>query len=212
METTFTECPNCNTPLKGGFLSSVTLIDSQKVNFINAVNDKDIDGYCTKCGGTLYDQAKLKVEQEVQEIKRSIWHQMGFIPVISAQNPLNWDYEVLMMVTGQSTTGTGVLSEFTSSWTDLFGAQSGAYNSKIKAGEQLCFGQLRKQTIDIGGNAVIATDIDYSELGAEKGMIMVCMAGTAVRVKNLEIFSDNRQKAIADLTRLTERLNVLQTL
>ena len=76
----------------------------------------------------------------------------------------------------------GVVSEFTSSFTDLFGVQSGRFNKKLKAGEDICFAQLRKQALDLGGNAVIATDIDYSEVGGGKGMLMVCMGGTAIKL------------------------------
>ena len=113
------------------------------------------------------------------------------------------------MVTGQSTTGTGVVSEFTSSFTDLFGAQSGRYNKKLKAGEEMCFAQLRKQAIDIGGNAVIATDIDYSEVGGDKGMLMVCMAGTAIKLRNLSVLGKERELKIGELNKFNDRLKIL---
>ena len=115
------------------------------------------------------------------------------------------------MVTGQSTTGTGVISEFTSSFSDLFGVQSGRFNKKLKAGENMCFALLRKQTIDIGGNAVIATDIDYSEVGGEKGMLMVCMGGTAIKLKNTEILGQERAQNIDEITKLNNRLKTLNS-
>ena len=34
----------------------------------------------------------------------------------------------------------------------------------------------------MGGNAIIGTDIDYSEVGGGKGMLMVCMSGTAIEL------------------------------
>nr|ARK13448.1 hypothetical protein A6C57_25640 [Fibrella sp. ES10-3-2-2] len=137
---------------------------------------------------------------------------MGCIPVVFIQNPLGWEYEVLSMVTGQSTTGTGVFSEFAASMTDLFGMQSGRYNAKLKAGEEMCFAQLRKQTIQLGGNAVIATDIDYSEVGGDKGMLMVCMAGTAVKVKNPVRLGQEKLDDLDEISRLWERLKVLDNL
>jgi hypothetical protein len=42
----------------------------------------------------------------------------------------------------------------------------------------------------LGGNAVIATDIDYAEVGGVRAMLMVCMAGTAVRLNNLQEVMD----------------------
>jgi uncharacterized protein YbjQ (UPF0145 family) len=46
---------------------------------------------------------------------------------------------------------------------------------------------LRKETLELGGNAVLATDIDYAEVGGDKGMLIVCMTGTAVLLKNPEV-------------------------
>lgn len=70
----------------------------------------------------------------------------------------------------------------------------------------MCFAQLRKQTLDIGGNAVIATDIDYSELGASKGMIMVCMAGTAIKLKNPNVLGEQKANQIDELVVVNDRL------
>ena len=154
---------------------------------------------------------KSKVINEKNSVLKEIEILISNIPVISAQNPLNWDYEILDMVTGQSTTGTGVIAEFTSTFSDMFGLQSGRFNKKLKNGEDLCFSQIRKKAIDIGGNAVIATDIDYSEVGGDKGMLMVCMGGTAVRLKNLEILGEERSKNIAKLMEVNTRLNYLSS-
>jgi hypothetical protein len=64
----------------------------------------------------------------------------------------------------------------------------------------------------LGGNAVIAADVDYAEVGGGKGMLMVCMAGTAVKVLNpQEVFEgdvdrlEELQKAILDLNLLREK-------
>lgn len=73
----------------------------------------------------------------------------------------------------------------------------------------MCFAQLRKKTLDAGGNAVIATDIDYSEIGGEKGMIMVCMAGTAVNLQNADVLGENKSKRLKELGSVNERLRHL---
>jgi len=204
-----TKCPNCGTELKGGLMSSVKLLNSEKTSVINEYYDKKSDGYCSKCGKELYSKYKSELLTEKDKLTTKIQQLIKNLPVISTHSPLNWDYNILDMVTGQSTTGTGVISEFTSSFTDLFGAQSGRHNTKLKAGEDMCFTQLRKQTLDQGGNAVIATDIDYSELGASKGMIMVCMAGTAVKLNNSEVLGEEKAKLINELIKINDRLRHL---
>lgn len=198
-------CPNCRAELKSGLISSNKLLSEAKTKVINEYHEPRSEGYCGKCGKELYEKYRSQVIAERNETANQIYALSTVIPVISSHSPLNWDYDILQMVTGQSTTGTGVISEFTSSFTDLFGAQAARYNNKLKAGENLCFAQLRKQTLDIGGNAVIATDIDYSELGADKGMIMVCMNGTAIRLKNLAILGAEKSDSISKLIAIHKR-------
>jgi uncharacterized protein YbjQ (UPF0145 family) len=193
-------------------LSSVKLLEDKKVKVINEYSGNKAAGYCNKCGTKAYDESAAKLQVELNSIQAKLQSFIFHIPMVTIQNPLNWNYEVLGMVTGQAVTGTGVISEFTSSFTDLFGAQSNRYNNKLKAGEAMCAAQLRKQTLDIGGNAIIGTDIDYSEVGGEKGMLMVCMAGTAVRLNNIELLSDITRSGIKELTALNERLKYLSAL
>ena len=203
-------CPNCKTELKSGLISSVSLLSANKIAIINECHDEIADGYCNKCGKELYLKYQSQLSTEKNKLSSQIQLLISNIPVISTHSPLNWDYDILEMVTGQSTTGTGVLTEFTSSFTDLFGAQSGRHNQKLKAGENMCFAQLRKQALDLGGNAVIATDIDYSEIGAAKGMLMVCMAGTSIKLKNIEILGNEKSGKIEKLISLNTRFRYLE--
>jgi uncharacterized protein YbjQ (UPF0145 family) len=113
------------------------------------------------------------------------------------------------MITGQSTTGNGAVTEFVSSFSNFFGMQSGRYNKKLKDGENICLTNLRKQTLDLGGNAIIAANVYYSEVGGEKGMLMVCMTGTAIRLKNLSILGKDREENIGKLTELNDRIQIL---
>jgi uncharacterized protein YbjQ (UPF0145 family) len=209
MSTEFTDCPNCKTKLKSGLLSSVTLLNDDKIDVINEYIDNPSDAYCTECGNDLYAKYYHILIEEKKKLTQEMYNLIDSIPVISIHTPLNWKYDILEMVTGQSTTGTGVVSEFTSSFTDLFGAQSGRYNQKLKAGENMCLAQLRKQTLDLGGNAVIGTDIDYSEVGGQKGMLMVCMGGTAINVINIEVLGKDRADNIVRVKELNERIDEL---
>lgn len=83
--------------------------------------------------------------------------------------------------------GTGFLSELSTSWSDLLGMESKAVSNKILTGEDNCLNILKSKCLMLGGNAVIGIDVDYSELGGGRNLIMVCMTGTAVRIKNTEI-------------------------
>ena len=195
MSTEIISCPNCGTKLKGQFLTNHTLLSKNKIAIINEYHTPKHDAYCSKCGDELYARYKAKLLSERADITRKLFSLLEAMPIITTHSPLHWDYEIISIVTGQSTTGTGALSELTSSFTDFFGVQSERYNKKLKAGENMCFAQLRKQTMNLGGNAIIATDIDYTEVGGEKGMLMVCVSGTAIRLKNSENSRSGANKA-----------------
>ncbi|CAM3258412.1 YbjQ family protein [Aequorivita lipolytica] len=202
-------CPNCQAPIKSGILSSNALYSKMQTAIINEYKEPKSDGYCSKCGKELYEKYSNQILFERRNIINELERLIILIPVISIHTPLNWDYEIIGMVTGQSTTGTGVITEFTSSFTDFFGAQSGRHNRKLKEGEDMCFIQLRKQALDLGANAVIATDIDYSEVGAGKGMLMVCMSGTAVKLNNIDVIGKGKGQLLQKLTEANDRFKFL---
>lgn len=205
MPETLTHCPNCNADLR----IHAKPLSENKIKIINYYHEPKMASYCTKCGHALYNKYKIMVMTEKDALIREAEHLIDAIPVVTTHTPLNWDYDILGLVTGQSVTGTGVVSEISSSITDFFGMQSIRYNNKLKVGEKLCLAQLRKQTVDWGGNAIIATDIDYSELGGLKGMIMVCIAGTAVRLKNTDVLGETKNEQIKNLVALLEKLKPL---
>lgn len=202
-------CPNCQSEIKSGIISSNSLYSNMYTATINEYNEPKSDGYCTKCGKSLYEKYSKQIITERENLMSQLQKLIVNIPVISIHTPLNWDYEVIGMVTGQSTTGTGVITEFTSTFTDFFGAQSIRHNEKLKAGEEMCFVQLRKQAMDLGANAIIATDIDYSEIGAGKGMLMVCMAGTAINLKNIDVIGIGKTELLDKLKEVNKRLKWL---
>lgn len=202
-------CPNCKSELKVSLLSSNTLYSESYKEIINEYNEPKAEGYCSKCGKELYEKYLNRIMDERKSLTSQLQELITNIPVVSIHTPLNWDYQVIGMVSGQSSTGTGVLTEVASSFTDFFGAQSNMHNKKLKEGENMCFFQLRRQAMDLGANAVIATDIDYSEIGGGKGMLMVCMAGTAVKLKNIDVIGNGKSKLLDKLKEVDERLQWL---
>jgi uncharacterized protein YbjQ (UPF0145 family) len=205
-----THCTNCNTAFKAGMFGSVSALPENVNLFIKEFTKTSSEGFCTKCGNELITTSKLRMSAEKNAINREMQQLCVEMPVISIQSPKDWDYEVLDIVSGQSTTGTGIISELSSSFNDFFGTQSKTLNSKLRQGENNCKTQLRMRCLSMGGNAIVGVDIDYSEVGFEKGMLMVCMAGTAILVNNVEIFSETRQKALIRLSELQKRIYYLE--
>lgn len=206
-------CPNCKTKINSGVFTIAKLMTPKEVKIINLNKDVKHDAYCSKCGEYLLRNAKDKILKLREDIAYKISTKAISIPVLTTHYPYNWDYTSLGLVTGQSTTGTGVVTEFTSGFTDFFGAQSKRHNTKVKKGEDLCLAQIKSQALDYGANAIIAVDIDYSEIGSSKGMILVCMSGTAVKVNNgNEVFGDKTLVDINDINDLQKEDKILADL
>lgn len=203
-------CPNCHAQIKAEGFRSNNFLTEERVRFINEFSDEKQEAYCEKCERVTFEASSRNLQQEYRNTKDYISQHIHLIPVISIHTPYNWEYEVLGLVTGQTTTGTGVVAEFKSGFTDLFGKQSGAYNKKLAQGEQMALNQLRAKTIGQGGNAVIAIDLDYAEVGASKGMLMVCATGTAVKLSNVGILSEEFAIELSKLLEKTDRLAFLE--
>lgn len=185
-------CPGCNEPIKGGWSSKPNkLLTDKETKFLNLVLEQDQTGYCEICGSEKLDKAKIDLDKERSQLVSYLETNISRVRILTTHVPHNWQYDALSIVTGQSVTGTGVLSEFKSGFTDFFGGQSGSFNKKLAIGENLCFAQLRSKAINLGANAIIGTDVDYGDVGEGKGMLMVCAAGTAVKVSNVEVLGDD---------------------
>ncbi len=210
MMTSFDKCPTCGAKIKDVSLFGRNIIlNAEVVAIINKFHSEKSSHFCNKCGESLYEKYRNVLIKERYVVTRKILPLLSAIPILSLQSPLNWDYAVLGLVTAQSTTGTGVFSEITSSFTDLFGTQSNAYNKKLRDGEDMCQSILRKETLELGGNAILAADIDYAEVGGNKGMLMVCMTGTAVILQNPELLGEKTEKSLNVLGELGVRLTDL---
>jgi uncharacterized protein YbjQ (UPF0145 family)/DNA-directed RNA polymerase subunit RPC12/RpoP len=206
------ECPNCKTKIKSGVFSDITMFSKKSVDFINEFTANSSEYYCTKCGEKLLIAAKKNIQSHIFDYECKLSNAIDNIPVITIQNPHNWNYEIVDMVTAQNTTGTGVFFELSTSIDDLLGNKSDRYNSKTKEGENICKKMLRINAIRLGANAVIGTDIDYTEVGGSKALFMICMAGTAVKLKNIEILGQEKAESISNYNAIKEKIKYLNTL
>jgi uncharacterized protein YbjQ (UPF0145 family) len=204
----YDRCPNCNKSLNG-FLSADLLLQS-KVDFINKHLNENKDAYCTSCSKPLLNKIAQHFNKQKSEIEKRLQQIIHYIPVITSPAPVKWDYEVIGMVTAQTTSGTGFLTELSRSFNDFFGSGSNTTNQKIGRATNLCKADLRVQCVRQGGNAVISTDIDFNEIGSgSTNMLMVCMAGTAIRVTDMTNFSIKSRDTIVEIIELTEKLEAI---
>lgn len=201
-----TECPNCKAAVKYGVFDSNLIIPKEKTDAINFVLKTEAPAHCDKCGAKYMAEARSQFSGQLKSLRNYVNDNSGIVPIVTTHMPFGWEYTVLGMVTSQTVTPDGAISEFISSWNDVVGIEYTALNSKIKNSEELCKSKIRIAAIIAGGNAVVGTDIDYGQIRNTNGILMICMSGTAVRLNNPDVISPDWQEKVDELVRNYHKL------
>ena len=87
------------------------------------------------------------------------------------------------IVFGEVITGVNVLKDFAAGMRNFFGGRSQSYENELTAAREEALREMEERAAQKGANAVIGVDIDYEVLGADRGMLVVTVSGTAVVVR-----------------------------
>jgi uncharacterized protein YbjQ (UPF0145 family) len=205
-------CPNCNVQIKEGIFGSNNLVKAIDILIINEFLEKKTDGYCKKCGPELRQQAFSGLQEEKILLVVEVSKLAEAIVVLSIENPINWEYSCLGLVSGQSISQKGAFSEIVNSGISFFSGTNENRHKMIKASEERALAQMRKKCIDMGGNAILGAKIDIQALNGDKGQVFVSATGSAVSVKNFDICDKLRFEVLQALETKYRRLNYLITL
>lgn len=86
------------------------------------------------------------------------------------------------VVTGEAIIGANIFKDLFASIRNVVGGRAGAYKSTLADAREAAMDEMSAAAAKLGANAVVGIDIDYEVLGADNGMLMVCVSGTAVSV------------------------------
>lgn len=95
--------------------------------------------------------------------------------------------------TGECVLGTGFLSTWESGVADFFGTNSTLYESKLATARASALAQLSRNASQIGGNALIGVDVDYTTFTGD--LMGVMATGTAVTIESTNSPANNKYKA-----------------
>jgi uncharacterized protein YbjQ (UPF0145 family) len=87
------------------------------------------------------------------------------------------------VVTGEAILGANIFKDIFASIRDIVGRRSAAYEAELQKARTIAFEEMSQKALDMGANAIVGIDIDYETVGAQGGMLMVTVSGTAVTVK-----------------------------
>ncbi|MDP3871604.1 MAG: heavy metal-binding domain-containing protein [Pseudomonadota bacterium] len=86
------------------------------------------------------------------------------------------------VVTGEAIVGANIFKDMFASIRNVVGGRAGAYESTLADARAVAMAEMGEVAAKLGANAIVGIDIDYEVLGADNGMLMVCVSGTAVSI------------------------------
>ena len=88
----------------------------------------------------------------------------------------------LGLVSGEAILGANIFKDIFASIRDIVGGRSAAYEKELKRAKDIAMQEMEQQAEALGGNAILAVDLDYETIGMGQGgnMLMVSANGTAV--------------------------------
>ncbi|MAZ19487.1 heavy metal-binding domain-containing protein [Oricola sp.] len=88
------------------------------------------------------------------------------------------------VVTGEAILGANIFRDFFAGIRDIVGGRSGAYEKSLREARSIALAEMEDEARRLGGNAVIGVDLDYENIAAGSGsMLMVSASGTAVVIE-----------------------------
>jgi uncharacterized protein YbjQ (UPF0145 family) len=93
--------------------------------------------------------------------------------------------EVYGMVTGEAILGANIFKDIFAGIRDIVGGRAAAYEKELRRAKEIAIQEMENECSALGGNAIIAMDLDYESLQISRGgnMLMVSANGTAVRLR-----------------------------
>ena len=92
--------------------------------------------------------------------------------------------ELLGIVTAECVLGINIFRDMLGGLRDIIGGRSGTHQKALQEAREICLRELAKRAGELGADAVIGVDLDYSEIsGGNKGMVLLVASGTAVRLR-----------------------------
>ena len=88
--------------------------------------------------------------------------------------------QYLGIITGETIIGANAIKDFMAGLTDFFGGRSSTYEKVLIEAKDSALAELQQRAAQKGANAIVGIDLDYETVGADGGMLMVTVSGTAV--------------------------------
>lgn len=145
------------------------------------------ENYCDKCldKGKQINQDKETERNESKKRHDELLEKIDSIKLTTTPTYPNYEVEdVLGVITSECVFGMNIFRDFFADVRDVFGGRSSASQKVLRDARRTCLSELKKEAYEMGGDAIIGIDLDYSEIsGKGKGMLFLVASGTVVKFK-----------------------------
>ena len=140
------------------------------------------NGVCKSCIEQ-EKQKKILEEQEKARIAEKQEAESLSNLLVTTETSLN-NIEVkkrIDIISAECVIGMNIFKDLLSGITDIVGGHSKSMQNTLKKAKEEVISELKKEAVRIGANAIVAIDLDYSEIsGGGKSMLFIVATGTAV--------------------------------
>lgn len=87
------------------------------------------------------------------------------------------------IVFGEVITGINMLKDIGAGLRNIFGGRSQGYEEELLVAREAALKEMEQRAAALGADSVVGIKMDYEVLGADNGMLMVTVSGTAVTLE-----------------------------
>lgn len=140
------------------------------------------EGKCHDCWQVVFAE-RAKQQQEAAEAQATNAAAASRI-ILTTESASNLPIvERLDIVTAEVVIGMHLFKDIAAAWSDAFGGRSRTMQDGLRQARKTALDELRREALALGADAVVAVDLDYSEIsGGGKSMLFLVASGTAVRL------------------------------
>jgi uncharacterized protein YbjQ (UPF0145 family) len=141
----------------------------------------------------LFGKSEEKIQElidnkQFDELPIEVIDELGKDLIVTTETTLTgYDIEErIEVITAECVFGMNIFRDMFAGIRDIFGGRSSASQKVLRDARRTSMTELRREALISGANAVIAVDLDYSEISGDgKSMLLVVASGTACRVRKL---------------------------
>ncbi len=172
-----TDCYECGQPTS--FLKRIYMLEPGNLENEISLCGKDCLDIFLQKNASEKSKGQEEFEQKVRERKEKL-ASIILTTVSSLSNSPK--YEELEIITAECVSGMNMFRDMFAAFSDVFGGRSDASQKVLRDLRKTCLEELRSEAYEIGADAVIGVDLDYSEFsGGGKSMLFLVASGTAVK-------------------------------